>query len=363
MKKTFCLWLAAVLLTAGASVCAAQEPVPEMAPPQNYEELADRFRDVINDETAVDKEEVQKFGLPGETGVREAVGILGQRARYDLGCAILDVTGDGTPEFILGVRSGSSEENLSGEILAVYTLNGGRLELAFEGWYRNNYRYLGRGRFLYQGADSAAVSGRGVFTLTPDGLSRVWEKFYFTCPDPNGSGKILVYANKSGSWDPAQSEPGDIPLEQLPYWQSYAVEEELPLQPFFDGAEGLVTEVFVGEPEPGRDYETITLDDGPYARSVLVWTEFGVEELTLLQLRVEEFHEDGTLVFSAAPIRPLPMVQPHHPVALRLTFPGDLPFYGLAYRDRDGQERCFGIQASGRDDSLFLSEVKIRRER
>ena len=313
-----------------------------------YSELIERFRALVADPFGQDSDE------PGEMGVLEASRGAGDRAEYEMGYLVEDLSGDGIPELAVG--------QLSGPINALYTLVDGQPELIFEGWYRNSYVYMGDGHFYYYGSGSAAESGQGVFYLTKDGTALECESFLFTGLD--SSGDILVYYNETGSWDPAESEESYMTAEE--FWALDPAGEALPLAPFsgIDSFSTVESESPVSVrylTEVGdEDYNWITLYDGPDACCILITPDSRVSDLSILNLFVEDVADDGTMTLSATLAGDdchLDIVTKDTPIAVQLIFPGDLPAYGISCVDQYGVLRRFAIEISGDDGSLLLQEA------
>lgn len=313
-----------------------------------YSELVERFRTLVVDPFGQESDE------PGEMGVLEAARAAGDRAEYEMGYLIEDLSGDGIPELAVG--------ELSGPINALYTLVDGQPELVFEGWYRSSYVYMGDGHFYYYGSGSAAETGQGVFYLTKDGTALECESFLFTGLDSGGD--IRVYYNETGSWDPAESEKSDMTAGD--FWALDPAGEALPLAPFSGtGSFSAVESEFpvsvrylteVGD----EDYNWVTLYDGPDACCILITSDSWVSNLSILNLFVEDVADDGTMTLSATLAGDdchWDTVTSDTPIAVQLIFPGDLPAYGISYEDRHGVLHRFAIEVSGYDGSLLLREA------
>ena len=313
-----------------------------------YNELVERFRALVADPFGQDCDE------PGEMGVLEAARAAGDRAEYEMGYLVEDLSGDGIPELAVG--------ELSGPINALYTQVDGQPELVFEGWYRSSYVYMGDGHFYYYGSSSAAESGQGVFYLTKDGTALECESFLFTGLDSGGD--IRVYYNETGSWDPAESEKSDMTAED--FWALDPAGEALPLTPFsgtdsfstveseFPVSVQYLTEV------GGEDYNWVTLYDSPDACCILITSDSRVSDMSIWNLFVEDVADDGTMTLSATLAGDdchWDTVTSDTPIAVQLIFPGDLPAYGISYEDQHGVLRRFAIEVSGYDGSLLLREA------
>lgn len=329
-----------------------QEPVQTIDPDVAYSELVERFRCL-----AADPYGFEDIAANGEFGFIEAARDAGDRAEYEMGCLVEDLSGDGIPELAVG--------QLSGPINALYTLADGQPRLVFEGWCRSSFIYMGDGHFYYYGSNSAAETGQGVFYLTKNGTALECESFLFTALGSNGD--LDVYCNETGSWDPEESEKSDMTAED--FWALDPAGEVLPLVPFSekgswsdDEAESPVSVQYlksVGD----EDYDWVTLYDGPDACCILFTADSRVTDFTLWSLFAEDVTETGSIIFSAAPVElderdSVPSVMtPDTPVAVQLIFPGDLPSYGVSYVDAGGDLRRFAIEVSGRDGSLLLLEA------
>ena len=329
-----------------------QTSEPATDPDLAYSELVERFRTLVSDPFGQDSDK------PGEMGVLETARAAGDNAVYEMGYLIEDLSGDGIPELSVGERNGMTN--------ALYTLVDGKPELVFEGWYRSSYVYMGDGYFYYYGSNSASESGQGVFYLTKNGTGLECESFLFT--GLNSDGDLEVYRNETGSWNPAESEKSDMTAED--FWALDPPGDPLPLTPFSgtDGASANESSVPVSVrylTEAGDvDCGWVTLYDGPDSCCILFTTDSRVTDFTLLDLSVEDFTETGAVIFSATPVEldeerdSLPTVMtPDTPVAVQLTFPGDLPAYGIFYVDAGGDLRRFAIEVSGYDGSVLLEEA------
>lgn len=325
-----------------------QDPEQITDPGLAYSELVEHFRALVADPFGQDSDE------PGEMGVLEAARAAGDRAEYEMGYLVEDLSGDGIPELAVG--------ELSGPINALYTQVDGQPELVFEGWYRSSYVYMGDGHFYYYGSSSAAETGQGVFYLTKDGTALECESFLFTGLDSGGD--IRVYYNETGSWDPEESEKSDMTAED--FWALDPAGEALPLAPFSGtGSFSTVESEFpvsvrylteVGD----EDYNWVTLYDGPDACCILITSDSWVSNLSIWNLFVEDVADDGTMTCSvtlAGDDCHWDIVTSDTPIAVQLIFPGDLPAYGISYEDQYGVLRRFAIEVSGYDGSLLLREA------
>ena len=180
-----------------------------------YEALIERYRAITADPYAFEDTERQ-----GEYGVVEVAKYLGEGAMHEFGYVMEDLSGDGVPELAIGT--------LDGIIYSLYTFHDGQPLLVFEGGSRCVYVYMGSGHFFCDSSISADQSGKGIYILDEDGTGMECESFLFTGRDDNGD--PAVFSNMSGSWDPSESEPAEMTVED--FWNLDSPGELLPLIPF-----------------------------------------------------------------------------------------------------------------------------------
>ena len=224
---------------------------------------------------------------------------------------------------------------------------------------------MGSGHFFCDSSISADQSGKGIYILDEDGTGMECESFLFTCRDDNGD--PAVFSNVSGSWDPSESEPAEMTVED--FWNLDSPGELLPLIPFAARNQGTenteypVSVLLVSETYPGNYYR-ITVDDGPDACELLFVTDRVVQEFTLWNLMMTDVQESGDVILTAD--RTISsegedisfQLVPEVPLGIQLVIPGDLPAYGISYRD-DGNLYCFVIEISGENGSLLMTRAEL----
>ena len=323
---------------------------PELA--ERYDELVERFYALV-----VDPYGFTDIAEYGELGVIESARSAGDGALDALGYTIEDLSGDGVPELVVGTLP-----EFGGQTNAVYTLVDGQPQFVLEGWYRSSYVYMGDGHFSY----CAAEGGQGVFYLTKDGTALECESFLFT--SLNRDGDLDVYYNETGSWDTAESEKSDMTAEE--FWALDPAGSGLPLTSFHDytasqsgginALNDMPVRVQWGELQvPGlTDYEKFVADDGEYSAEVLFTTERTVADFELVALTIGEVYDDGTVSYLTEPLYSMDVLTPERPLVVRMSFPGDLPAYGISYTDEDGAIHRLTLEISGEDGTLLLTETK-----
>lgn len=148
---------------------------------------------------------------------------------------------------------------------------------------------------------------------------------------------------------------GEQPRVLLPFW-TYAgagvafCDRLLALSP------GGAAQVSVDFAPEGTDFEEIVCDSGEYAVRLLFTTDGPVRDFTVLRLDMEEYYDDGSILFSAEPIA-MGDLFPENPVAVSLSFLGTIPNYGVSYVDGDGVLHRFALIESGYDGSILLDEA------
>ena len=150
------------------------------------------------------------------TGVIERVMYEESETLLDsIGYAIEDISNDGIPELLIGENiSTYPGEEACAYIYAVYSIPEDRIMTVMEGWARNAYRWLGDGKFLYNGSGGAMYSSFGQCSLLPGAKELAWDEYYFTY-EKNGA--IAYYTNKSGVSDPDNATELNISGED--FWK------------------------------------------------------------------------------------------------------------------------------------------------
>ena len=169
----------------------------------------------------------------GETGILEAAKFVStDEALASIGYAVLDISGDGQPELIIGGLQ--PESNGCRDIFAVYTLVSGSPVLSFEGWSRNSRALLDNDQILSIGSNGAMYSIISIDDLTKDGSALTCVDYYFSYEKDDTFTEVGYYHNTTGDFDKAVSEELHITSEA--FW---TMEEEyehririLPMQSF-----------------------------------------------------------------------------------------------------------------------------------
>ena len=335
----------------------AEESVPEADPLQVYGATLDRYYERI-----IAGGELWDAG-EGETGVLEAVaqGV----GPDDIGYAIVDLSGDGTPELLIGgLEQHGAQDCFGSDLYAVYAAPEGVPALTCEGWARDSLRWLGENRFLRTGSSGAMYSMFGTYALSDDGTALNCEDFWFTYEKDDSYTEMAFYQNNSGMWDPAMSRELDMTAED--FWRLEEEMEEqvraVELTPFS------VYEPYAWLPVKARwadealgaysAYDAFTADTSD-ARTRVLFTAAGdgVKDFRLLTLELEDVSETGAITFTSREVYQQDVLMPERPLAVEMTFYGDIPNYGIACVDGSGAEHRFVLEISGADGSLLLREA------
>ena len=353
---------------AGAEQTKA-ETVPKqdlsLTDPVLYDAVLDEINGMIrNPEKAFEEAD-------GKMGVLEAaMAFGGEDAPANIGYAIGDFGGDGVPELLIGLIEETQPVCRGSLIYMAYTLVDGQPHLAFEGWYRNCYQYMGDGRFYYEGSAGAASSGFGTFRLLPDGTGLSCEEFYFSEWKDGSAMEAEFWYNTSGEWDSSVSEKMDMTSDD--FWK-LADEKRaegfgsIELTPF--AMRRSAGETMAENELPVRvqwaedvdfsedcDYYDISTS-GSQSRIVFTTDSF-VNEFAILELSLTDVSESGDMEFEAYPALPrITGLIADSPLAIGLTFAGDIPCYGFQYEDENGDLRRFALEISGEDGSILIREA------
>lgn len=296
---------------------------------------------------------------PGEgvIGVIEMLsGTETEEALDTTGYAILDISGDGVPELLIGAISDETDANSPGSVIyAGFSCPEGTPVCFLEGWARNSYQWLGDGAFFYLGSGGAAYSAFGTETIAPDGASLVCSDFYFTYEKGENYGDIGYYHNTTGAWDPDTSE--EIETSNDAFWQ---LEEDLRANVRTIELTPFSAYPLAKLPVRAEWAEETAGAVVPEGVSDPVWVRFSarspVADFRLVELTELDIDENGKLTFRPKVCTARAQLLPGETLTAGLAFPGDTPHYGVMFTDADGFVRLFAVDISGRDGSLILWE-------
>lgn len=299
----------------------------------------------------------------GLTGIVEMANMLEVNEMLrSTGYAITDFSGDGVPELALG--SIANDEKGEGSILfALFTCAEEQPKLVFEGWYRNRFEWMGGNRFFYTGSGGAAYGLYGDCRLSPDATEIIWDDFYFTTVTNEDTYEIGWFYNTTGEFE---GEGSTAVTEEafLAGWDAlYERVTALPMRSFAEyggaarAADAPVRAVWESELPGGHaEYTSVVSGDPEYAVRLAFVTAETVTDVEFVSLRLENMDADGNPTWSTETLYSQPVLTPEKPLVAELSFPGDLPAYGIRYTDPSGTMRFFTLSQSGFDGSLVLSE-------
>ena len=295
-----------------------------------------------------------------------------------VGYAIMDVSGDGIPELLVGTipvvpsDSGAPEvdtPDAKSMLLEGYTCQDGALLNFLEGYARSRYQWMGGDRFYYHGSSGAMYTMFGAYQLIPDGTQLICEDCYFTDLKGGSDSEIGFYHNTLGAWDMDVSE--ELDLSEDAFWavqQAYedqCVSPELTAfsnYPYAEYADqtgsGTVRVDYAADVLPNLDYfEDVSSSETAIEDKVVFQTAEDVEDFKVLALELQDVDENGHAVFSVAVVYEQPVLQAGVPLVVPMTFPGDTPHDGFSYVDEEGITRQFSISVSGMDGSLITAPL------
>ena len=301
-----------------------------------------------------------------------------------IGYTLEDVSGDGVPELFIGYVPNAAEPKESNELFGGYTWKDGAPFMFVEGWARNRNLWMGGNRFFNAGSAGAAHSAFGTFRLSEDATEQIWEDFWFSDDVPPSSVDITnenyvpkndlwYYHNTSGTWEREDSEEFKVAADE--FWKlceddmalcvqmemtplaEYAAEH--PVSPYkvtaawFDDA-GLRE----GEYEDELELYPNIFQNAPYDTKVVFRAKERVKEFNVLSLELQDVDESGHANYKTEPLLMLYTLEADEPIAVPMSFPGDIPTNGISYLGENEEPLLFTLGISGRDGSLELLPVK-----
>lgn len=106
------------------------------------------------------------------------------------------------------------------------------------------------------------------------------------------------------------------------------------------------------------DYDEYIADDSEYSLDIMFTANNTVTELKLVSLNMVDVKQNGDPVFNMNDIYEYGELKKGKSLMIRLSFPGDMPNYGISYIDKSGARKYYAIQQSGMDGSLIMWEFQ-----
>lgn len=107
-----------------------------------------------------------------------------------------------------------------------------------------------------------------------------------------------------------------------------------------------------------EDCDTYDISVSEPKSYIVFTTDSYLDKFAILELTLTDVSESGDMEFEASPA--LPQVSglvADSPLAVGLTFAGDIPCYGFQYEDENGELCCFVMEISGEDGSILIREA------
>lgn len=286
-----------------------------------------------------------------------------------LGYTYEDVSGDGIPELLIGTIPRRNAEIPEVQLLlGGFTCKDGEPVCFLEGWSRNVYEWLGEGRFFYYASGGWAYSGFGPFHISEDGTELQCEDWYFSDIKDGDDSEVVYFHNTTGDVDKTAAEALNIDADA--FWklsETYDAEKKtMRLTPFADYqytgfiSQPLACKVrvdYFDDVNYQNEYDDASkyMDRGTqYDTRVLFRSEEGVADFKLLSLSLKDVDANGKATFDITEVFSIPNLRAGIPLAVPMSFPGDIPSNGFSYTDKDGSTKAFSIGVSGLDSSLVV---------
>ena len=267
------------------------------------------------------------------------IGCASDEVLNGVGYTIKDINEDGIQELLITEVSDRGQTLYFGErILALYTIENNEARFVTGGWARNRYYLLTDGQIYNEGSSGADDSSFETYRLIEN--SSVLEQ-------------IESKDSKSADFEQQYEEKEKlIEKFEINRFAEYETSEDYP-----ESAKIFWSAVYVNPAEKtfattGSDsYEASTSE---YARKLVFFTPSEVSDFKFNSLTLSESN-DGETVFKEEELYSLDSLVMDKAVTITVEFPGDLPNYGISYKDAGGNVRRYAICESGFDGSIYLS--------
>ena len=369
--------LAAMLLTG----CSLRDNEPEQGDIQgetaetgagsaedavNYEAF---YKPVLDDFLRLASGEYDENNIPeGGTALLEGNGWNESNAMlWDSGYMIDDLSGDGVPELLIGSTAGEEYDVTAGTMIyALFTAADGQTKLTLEGAYRNAYCILEDGSIFNQGSGGAAYHIFGLYNLSEDGTALTCRDCWFTHEKDGNFEDIRCWHNTVGEMDPAVSEELAMTLDEFWEMEVDLMDSTVTLDVTTFGEYGGVekpaypenpTVSAVYSNDYTGEYDSYAADYTDYAVDVVFTTDGTVRNFKVLALTLNEITDDGYMSFFFKDLYTYGELTPDKGLAVKMSLPETIPFYGISYTDGTGAEHVFSVNLSGFDGSVYLAEI------
>lgn len=103
--------------------------------------------------------------------------------------------------------------------------------------------------------------------------------------------------------------------------------------------------------------ELMKSDPSEYETVILFYTSEDVSDFRVLSLELTGVDENGNPDFNMTEVFNIPVLKADTPLAVPMSFPGDIPSNGFSYTGADGNVLTFTVSQSGYDGSLVTSPI------
>ena len=309
------------------------EENPILSPEEVYAQVLDGYYADLVSEFPIDNYFPMTLGTFETT-----IGSTEEDALNGVGYTIQDINEDGIQELMIIKVSDRGQTLYFGDsILALYTIVNNEAHFLAGGWERNKYFLLNDGRIYNEGSSGADDSS--------------FETYRFI----ENSGVLEQIESKDSKSDDYEQQCEELKklAEKIAIktFAEYEVSEKYP-----ESAKTFWSAVYVNPAEKtfvvtGNDLYTASTSD--YARQLVFFTPSEVFDFKFNSLKAVNSN-DGELVFAEEELYSLDSLVMDKAVTITMDFPGDIPNYGISYRDAGGNLRRYAIGESGFDGSIYL---------
>ena len=285
---------------------------------------------------------------------------------WNAGYTLRDLSGDGIPELVIGSVTDEAYEGYRTMIYALYTCADGQPQFVLEGAYRNAYYLMDDGAIFNQGSASAATSISAIYEFSESGQELLCRDYWFTYEKDGNYNDIRCWHNTVGEMNTDVSEELDMTFDEFWTMEEKLLEQAVVLDLTSFGEYGGVEKPIYAENPTlqavyGSDYtgeyDSYSAEEGEYAVDVVFLTDGTVRDFKVLALTVTDVSEDGNVSFAFDDLYYYGELKQEKGLAVKMSLPETIPFYGISYTDGTGNTRIFSVNLSGFDGSVYLAEI------
>lgn len=269
-----------------------------------------------------------------------------------VGYKIMDINSDDIPELLVG--NGST-------VVAMYSIINGSPKLIIDGTSRNSYGITDSGKIINYGSGGAIYTVFGTYVFDPVTGEIKCEDYYFSYEIEDGKyDKIGYYHNTNGEQDKSKSELLNMNEKAFYEFMDEYTAKAIAVDyiPFNNSSRELKLSEIKKIPE-GTDYFEAEPQEKAGVTNVLLESEKTLTDIRVLKLLDVRSTDSEILSFDARAVYKKEKIDSENPLVIKMSFYDTIPYWGISYKDENGNSHTYAFNMSGKDGSMYLSDINV----